>query len=75
MHAPLPARTRPQAAANLGTMTVCAVVVNKGCAALHDMVVDVEIALMVDESEVPAAIRRLFENENMARGSPQRAVV
>jgi glycosyltransferase involved in cell wall biosynthesis len=48
------------------------VVVNKSCAAFHDMAVDGENALMVDESGLPAAIRRLAEDENFARTLAER---
>ena len=48
------------------------VVVNKACAAFHDMAVDGENALMVNESGLPAAIRRLAEDENLARALAQR---
>jgi glycosyltransferase involved in cell wall biosynthesis len=36
------------------------VIVNKSCAAFHDMAIDRVNALMVDESELPEAIRELF---------------
>jgi glycosyltransferase involved in cell wall biosynthesis len=48
------------------------VVVNKACAAFHDMAVDGENALIVDESGLPAAIRRLAEDEDLARALAKR---
>lgn len=41
------------------------VIVNKHCAAFHDMAIDKENSLLVNSEELPTAIRKLHDDTNL----------